>query len=179
MAKPRPRDVAALLGYGLLWLLPISWVAVRGGPPTSWPTQARDLYAVSCLFGQAHDRVSMFYVQVRYDARPGWHDLSEHELFRLEPFGHRNRFDRFMARFGFQPQDEPARRELAYWLAAAHAQRHPEQPAILAVRFVWADRRISADDPPQDRWRKPARAEAGRIHQLGEIIVIERDEAPP
>jgi hypothetical protein len=179
MAKPRRRDVAALLGYALLWLLPMSWVAVRGGPPTSWPTQARDLYAVTCLFGQAHERVSMFYVQVRYDVRPGWHDLPEHEYFRLEPFGHRNRFDRFMARFGFRPEDEPARRELAHWLAARHQQRHPEQPTIIAVRFVWADRVISVDDPPHDRWRKPPRAEAGRIHQLGEIIVIPRDEAHP
>jgi hypothetical protein len=179
MAKPRAIDVVALLGYGLLWLLPITWVAVRGGSPTSWPTQARDLYSVSCLFGQVHARVSMFYVQVRFDARRGWHDLPEHEYFSLEPFGHRNRFDRFMARFGFRPEDESARRELAHWLAAAHQQRHPEQPTILAVRFVWADRVISADDPPQDRWRKPARADAGRIRQLGEIIVIARDEGPP
>jgi hypothetical protein len=41
--------VAALLGYGLLWLLPM---AVRGSSPPNWPTQARDLYAVTCLFGQ-------------------------------------------------------------------------------------------------------------------------------
>jgi hypothetical protein len=161
----RKKDVAALLGYTLLWLMPMAWVAARGSSPTNWPTQARDLYAVTCLFGQVHERVSMFYVQVRYDARPGWHDLPEHEYFRLEPFGHR-------------PEDGPARRELARWLAATHRERHPEDPAILAVRFVWADRVISADDPPQDRWRKPPRAKAGRLNQLGEIIVISNDEAP-
>jgi hypothetical protein len=172
--------VAALLGYGLLWLLPMAWVAVRGSSPPGWPTQARDLYAVTCLFGQGHDRVSMFYVQVRYDARPGWHDLDEYEYFQLEPFGHRNRFDRFMARFGHRPEDGLARRELAHWLAAAHRERHPEAGTIIAVRFVWADRMISADDPPQDRWRKPPRSEAGRIHQLGDIVVIaEAERGPP
>jgi hypothetical protein len=176
--KYRAVDVTALLGYGLLWLLPVAWVGVLGGPPTSWPTQARDLYAVSCLFGQAQERVSMFYVQVRYGSRPGWHDLPEHEFFQLEPFGHRNRFDRFMARFGYRREDAVARRELAHWLAAAYRERHPEAPDIVAVRFVWADRMISADDPPRDRWRKPPRAEAGRIVQLGEIVVI-GDEAPP
>jgi hypothetical protein len=174
----RAVDVVALLGYALLWLLPMAWVGVRGGPPTSWPTQARDLYAVSCLFGQASERVSMFYVQVRYDGRSGWHDLPEQEYFRLEPFGHRNRFDRFMARFGYRPQDESARRELAAWLAAAHRERHPDALEIVAVRFLWADRVISADDPPQDRWRKPPRAEAGRIYQLGEIVVIASAHLP-
>lgn len=176
MAKLRGWDVAALLGYGLLWLVPMAWVAVRGGAPPSWPAQARDLVSVSCLFGQAHERVSMFYVQVRHEGRPGWHDLPEHEYFRLEPFGHRNRFDRFMARFGYRPEDAHARRELARWLAAAHAERHPEEPAIVAVRFVWADHVISMDDPPSDRWRKPPRSKAGRIHQLGEVVVIADDE---
>ena len=163
--KPRvpikKRDVAALLGYTSLWLLPMAWVAVRGGSPTNWPTQARDLYAVTCLFGQVHERVSMFYVQVRYDSRPGWHDLPEHEYFRLEPFGHRSRFDRFMVRFGHQPEDGPARRELAHWLVATHREHHPEDPTIVAVRFVWADRVISADDPPLDRWRKPPAVASG------------------
>jgi hypothetical protein len=170
--------VAALFGYGLLWLVPMAWVAVLGSSPPSWPTQARDLYSVTCLFGQGHERVSMFYVQVRYDARPGWYDLDDYEHFRLEPFGHRNRFDRFMARFGHRPEDALARRELAHWLAAAHRGRHPEDPAIVAVRFVWADRVISADDPPADRWRKPPRPEAGRIRQLGEIVVIEEGGPP-
>jgi hypothetical protein len=181
MAKPRYRavDVAALLGFTLLWLLPVAWVGVRGGPPSSWPSSARDLYAVSCLFGRAQDRVSMFYVQARYASRPGWHDLPEQEFFRLEPFGHRNRFDRFMARFGYRPEDAPARQELAHWLVAAHRERHPEAPQIVAVRYVWADRVITVDDPPQDRWRKPPRADAGRIHQLGEIVVIASDEASP
>lgn len=166
-------DVVALLGFTLLWLVPMAWVAFLGGPPVDWPITTRDLYAVSCLFGRGSDRVSMFYVQVRHAERRGWHDLPEQEFFGLEPFGHRTRFDRFMARFGYHEGAETARRELALWLAAAYAQRHPEQPRIIAVRFVWADRMISADDPPQGCWRKPPRAEAGPIHRLGEVQLID------
>lgn len=171
--RPRVIDVVALLGFGLAWLIPIAWVGVLGGPPAGWPTHARDLYAVSCLFGRASERVSVFYVQVRHADERGWRDLPEAEYFGLEPFGHRTRFDRFMARFGHYAEAGPARRELAEWLAETHAARHPEQPPIVAVRYVWADREISADAPPAGRWQKPPRAEAGPIHRLGEIVFIE------
>lgn len=178
--RPRPRriDVAALLGFGLAWLLPMAWVGLRGASPSGWPTQARDLYSVSCLFGQAHERVSMFYLQARYADRSGWHDLSEREYFRLEPFGHRTRFDRFMVRFGHRAEHQPARRELAEWIAARELALHPERPPIVAVRYVWADREISAATPPTGRWQKPPRAQAGRIHQLGEVIVIGQEHDP-
>ncbi|PRP91746.1 hypothetical protein ENSA5_53270 [Enhygromyxa salina] len=171
--RPRVIDVVALLGFALAWLVPMAWVAYLGEAPVDWPINTRDAYAVSCLFGRGNERVSMFYVQVRHAGQPGWHDLPEHEYFGLEPFGHRTRFDRFMSRFGYREGAGVARRELGLWLAAAHAERHPEQPPILALRFVWADRRISADDPPQGRWRKPPRAEAGPIHRLGEVVLIE------
>jgi hypothetical protein len=175
MTKPwRPRviDVAALVGFVLAWLVPLAWVGYLGGPPASWPVNCQDLYAVSCLFGRGSERVSMFYVQTRLADRPGWYDLPEHEYFRLEPFGHRNRFDRFMARFGYRDGDEQARSELAHWLAATHRERHPEDPRIIAVRFVWVDHVIAADTPPSDRWRKPPRQQAGRTRLLGDPVII-------
>ena len=173
---PRARDALALLAFTLLWLGPMAWVGVLGGPPGSWPTPARDLYAVSCLFGQGSERVSVFYVQVRQVGQRGWRDLDEHEFFRHEPFGHRSRFDRFMARFGYPRHAEPARRELALWLARRHAELHPDQPPIAAVRYLWADRHIRADEPPRGRWRKPPRAEAGAVTQLGKVIFVAPEE---
>jgi hypothetical protein len=171
--RPRTIDVVALVSFSLLWLAPMAFVGARGSTPVAWPPQARDMYAVSCLFGQARERVSMFYVQVRYDDRPGWHDLDEREYFGLEAFGHRTRFDRFMARFGYQDEAVGARTELARWLAATHAARHPDQPRIVAVRYVWADRVIDPDDPPQGCWQKPPRAEAGPARRLGDPVFIE------
>ena len=171
--RPRIVDVVALLGFGLLWLVPMAFVGYRGGPPVSWAPQVRDIYAVSCLFGQGRERVSMFYVQVRYADRPGWHDLPEHEYFRHQPFGHRTRFDRFMARFGYYEKAEFARREMATWLVDRHAQRYPEQPPIVALRYLWADRELLSGEEPQGHWTKPPRAEAGRLYHLGEVIILD------
>lgn len=179
-ARPRAIDVAALLGYGVAWLLPMAVVGWLGGPPQAWPTQLRDLYAVSCLFGRVSDHVSVFYLQARYADRPGWHDLPEHDHFQLEPFGHRTRFDRFMTRFGHQDSEAAvfARTELAHWVAAREQTLHPERSTIVAIRFVWADREISEANPPDGRWRKPPRERAGRIHQLGDPVVITPEQEP-
>ncbi len=170
---PRLVDVVALLGFGLLWLLPMGWVGYLGGAPHRWPMAARDLYSVTCLFGGASERVSVFYVQVRRANRAAWEDLDESEYFELEPFGHRNRFDRFMSRFGYQDQSKLAREELAQWLAEADRQRHEDQPPIVAVRYLWADHRIDAEQPPAGRWRKPPRSEVGRVRRLGKIVFVE------
>jgi hypothetical protein len=178
--RPRVVDVAALLGFTLLWLLPIARVGYLGGAPGTWPTSARDLYSVSCLFGEASERISVFYVQVRREGQVGWEDLDESEYFALEPFGHRNRFDRFMSRFGYQDESESARHELAQWLAKADAERHPERSAIVAVRFLWADRTIDEDHPPTGRWRKPLRSELrGGLRRLGKIQFVGSSAAEP
>lgn len=176
--RPRVRDLVALLGFFGLWLVPMAYVAYLGGAPVSWSITVRDLYSVSCLFGQASARVSMFYVQVRRLGQRGWEDLDEGEYFKLEPFGHRTRFDRFMSRFGYRAESQPARQELGEWLAATERERHPERAPITALRFVWADRMISADHPPQGRWRKPPRAEAGRIRQLGKVVLVGQERSP-
>lgn len=176
--RPRVVDLAALAGFTLLWLVPMAYVGFRGGPPAAWPTTLRDLYAVSCLFGRGSERVSVFYVQVRYADRPGWYDLDEREHFELEPFGHRTRFDRFMQRFGYQDDAELARHELGAWLAAAHATRHPERGEVVALRYLWADVEIRADRPPTGPWRKPPRAEAGRLRQLGETVLFGPEDGP-
>lgn len=174
--RPRVVDIVALLGFTSLWLVPMAYVGYRGGAPERWPITVRDLYSVSCLFGGASERISVFYLQVRRDGQLGWEDLDESEYFRLEPFGHRNRFDRFMARFGYRHEAELQRRELAQWLAQADRQRHADRPPIVAVRFLWADVTIDAAHPPQGCWRKPARAEAGRVRQLGKVQILGAEE---
>lgn len=174
--RPRTRDVLALLGFSLFWLLPIAYVGYRGSAPERWPITVRDLYSVSCLFGGASERISVFYLQVRREGQSGWQDVDESEYFRLEPFGHRNRFDRFMARFGYPSEAEAPRRELAQWLARADRERNADQPPIVAVRFLWGDHHIDPERPPQGCWRKPARTEVGPVRQLGKIQFIEASE---
>jgi hypothetical protein len=175
--RPRVVDIIALLGFSLLWLVPVAYVGYRGGAPERWPITVRDLYSVSCLFGGASERVSMFYVQVRRDGQPGWEDIDDSEYFRLEPFGHRNRFDRFMSRFGYRHEAELERSELAQWLAHADRERHADRPPIVAVRFLWADRTIDPERPPQGCWRKPARTEVGAVRQLGKIQFVGQERS--
>lgn len=175
--RPRIVDIVALLGFCLLWLLPVGYVGVRGVAPERWPITLRDLYSVSCLFGRASERVSVFYVQVHREGEMGWEDFDESEHFRLEPFGHRNRLNRFMARIGYRPAGVPARREFAQWLAKADRERHPDRAPIVAVRFLWGDHNITADRPPQGRWRKPMRLEVRPLRQLGKVIYVGEQQA--
>lgn len=176
--RPRIVDVVALLGFVALWLVPMAYVGYRGGAPRHWSITVQDLYSVSCLFGSASERISVFYVQVHREGQLGWEDLDESEYFRLEPFGHRNRFDRFMSRFGHQRDAELARRELALWLAQADRERHADRPPIVAVRFLWADRRIDREHPPSGRWRKPPRSEVGPLHRLGAVLHVGAEREP-
>ncbi|NVB37355.1 hypothetical protein G6O69_05895 [Pseudenhygromyxa sp. WMMC2535] len=180
--RPRARDLmlAALFVFG--WLVPVGISAWRGAPPANWPRHARDLYAVSCLFGEASERISVFYVQVRREGERGWHYVDEGAYFELEPFGHRTRFDRFMARFGYQERaGATARRELATWLAAREDEREGARGRVVAVRFLWTDRHIDPEHPPTGRWRKLAPSELGAqpMRQLGEVVVIAAEGGKP
>ncbi len=170
---PRRRDLAVGAAFTLFWLLPLAISGVSGGPPRVLPAKARDFYAVSCLFATASDRVSVFYVQVWRQGARGWEDFDEREYFGLEPFGHRTRFDRFMARFGYRDRAEPARAEMARWLVAQDAEQHPERASIIRVRYLWTDVWISVDAPPTGHWRKRPRGELGavEIRQLGETLI--------
>lgn len=157
------------------WLIPLTISAYHGGAPESWPMHARDLYSVSCLFGTESDRVSVFYVQVRREHSRGWETVEESQYFELEPFGHRNRFDRFMARFGYMDSQsaEAARAEFARWIAARESEGDASGGVVIAVRYLWLD--VDLDGDPQGCWRKPdlaALPPGTKRRRLGEVVPI-------
>lgn len=159
------------------WLLPVAHTAVVGYPSAIWPPNLRDLYSVTCLFRHRTTAPVLFWAQVRTTQQPGFRDMDEAALFPMHPFGHRSRFDRFMARFGHRDRDAPGRRELARWIAHRQSELHPEDGRVVAVRFVWAPRPTRADAPPAGHWRKgPSRALARELRVL-ELHPI-REEAP-
>jgi hypothetical protein len=149
------------VAFALLWLLPMGYTGVVGYPGRWLQANVRDLYSVTCLFRHRTTERVMFYVQVRYADRRGYYDLDEPEYFPMQPFGHRSRFDRYMARFGHPADADAARRDLARWIADRHGELHPDEPRIVAVRYLWASSPIVADDPPHGHWEKPTRAELG------------------
>jgi hypothetical protein len=138
------------------------------------PARVRDQFSVSCLFGQRPRVFDIYGVEILRRTGGGWQPLELDELFGLAPFGHRTRFDRFMARFG--AHDEDAREELAQWIARRSAKLHPEAAPPVGVRFVaW---KYSPDDapPPHGAWNKAqACAAAGRRTVVSTHAIEERD----
>jgi hypothetical protein len=168
-------DVVKAAAFFGAWLVPIAISAYLGYPPTCWPTAIRDVTSVSCLFDERPSRHSSFYVQVRYEGAPALSDLDEGEYFAMQPFGHRNRFDRFMSRYGWRDTDELARRELAQWLAQRHSVIHPDQPRIVEVRYSFADTLIDGGPPPTGHFRKQRRSShpPGALHVVGRPVHLE------
>lgn len=174
--QPRVRDLIIALVFVMGWLVPLTVTALRADGLRGLPIRVRDFYSVSCLFDTRSERISMFYAQFRLAGEDYWRDVPEDELFQLEPFGHRDRFDRFMARFGCGDGDQLARRELAEWLAERYAELYPESPPVVAVRYLWADEQLGDYPPPEGEWVKPERSEMKPLWRLGDIIVLYSDE---
>lgn len=166
------RDLVAGALVFALWIVPIVEGALNRAPNRAWPGVVRNMTAVSCLFSSLPERFRYFYVQIRRDGGDGrdWQYVDERELFPMEPFGHRSRFDRFMERWG--GADPRARDELARWLAARDRELHPHEPPVVAVRFLSAIQQIRADQPPQGHWHKPdpaqSRPRVDSTHPLAE-----------
>jgi hypothetical protein len=173
--QPRIRNLnnaIIALVFVMGWLVPLTVVALRPAALHGLPSRVRDFYSVSCLFETRSERISLFYAQFRLADENHWRDVPEDELFQLEPFGHRNRFDRFMARFGCGERDELARRELAEWLAERYAELYPESRPVVAVRYLWADVTMG-DEPPEGEWAKPERSEIQPLWRLGDAVVLD------
>jgi hypothetical protein len=154
-ARIARRDLALGLAFLVAWVLPI-WHGALAGYPARWfPSALRDFYSISCLFSRRSEEVPYYLVELRHEGSPMWRTLDEPEYFPLLVFGYRTRCDRFMIRWG--SQSEAARDELARWIARRHGEIHPEQPRVVAVRFLAGMHRIDPAKPPQERWRKPTR----------------------
>jgi len=154
MEGPQPpgRDILVGVLVLALWVVPIVEGALNAAPNPAWPTVVRDMSTISCLFRHRPERWSFFYLQVRREGGD-WRYWDEHEYFPMEPFGHRTRFDRFMERWGARRLR--ARDDLVRWLAARDRELHPQEPAIVAVRFLFGTREIRVDQPPDGHWQKP------------------------
>lgn len=163
------------IAFGLLWLLPLTMTAVVGYPPRALPPKVRDQFSISCLFGQRPRVFDIYGVEVLRQGA-GWRPLDLEPLFGLAPFGHRTRFDRFMARFGARNDD--ARNELAQWIAHRTAELDPSSAPIVAVRFVvW---KYSPDDAPipQGAWDKAEACAAAGQRAVVSTHEIKGEQAP-
>lgn len=160
------RDVIVGSLFVVLWLVPLLHTAIAGYPTKGLQANVRDLYSVTCLFRHRTTELSLFYIQVRYADRRGYYDLDEVEYFPMQPFGHRSRFDRYMARFGHPKKADAQRLEVARFVADRHAQLHPDEAPIVSVRFIRAQHDIAEHYPPAGSWKKPPRNEVTRSSRV-------------
>ena len=69
----------------------------------------------------------------------------------------------------------PARDDLVRWLVGRDRALHPEEPAIVAVRFLFLTQEIRTDQPPRGHWQKPDPTRLARspkvdsLHPVGEV----------
>jgi hypothetical protein len=137
--------------FCLLWLLPITYHGLHGGNPMpGWPYPLVHLTNISCLFKASVPVWYYDYIQVQ--PRPGqpWVTLDEHDYFRMPAFGHRTRFDEMVRR----QLGDLSLQEVLIWVRGRYVERHPGEPAPLALRLVSGYFRVG-DAIPAGRWRKP------------------------
>lgn len=172
-------DLIKAAAFTIAWLIPMGLSGLIGYPPEWLPTRMRDIYSVSCLFDDRPTRHSSFYVQLRYEDSPAFVEWEESDFFRMQPFGHRTRFDRYMSRYGWRKNDKLARKQLAEWIATRHAKVHPDRAPVVAVRFLFVDTLIDGGEAPQGHWEKPrcSTLPPSQLHRVGRPIWIEDGKA--
>ncbi|MFO7562113.1 MAG: hypothetical protein R6X02_05690 [Enhygromyxa sp.] len=151
---PRARDRVAVVAFLLLFWIPMllrSTVLERPVPGT--PALLTKLHEIACLFTHKPSGWSSYYVQVQQGELPVWRTLDQSELFPLEPFGRRTRMHRLLA--AWQAKPGPRTEDMARWIVLRWTELHPEDPALVAIRFTRTFMVPSRDEPPQRGWEHP------------------------
>ncbi len=147
------KEVLYLVSFLLLWLLPAAYRSFANHYVPRMPVCLRYFQNISCLFTQAVNYWRLDYVQVRLQPASDWITLPQDSFFQMQPFGYRTRLNFFMdislGRAGYS-----RRAELAQWIRRRYKILHPDQPGLVAVRFVAGMYQVGRN-LPQGRWRDP------------------------
>ena len=146
--QPRLRDVVALLGFVLLWLVPASYHGLTGLRPTPFlPVKLLHLLNISCLFTHSVPSWAFEYMQVLPRPDGKWETLDESDYFTMPVFGNRTRLSE-LTRSELAPQ---AFYELAVWVRQRYAERHGFPPVAVRVLRTY----YSPTGPPAGHWKQP------------------------
>jgi hypothetical protein len=146
--------VLGLVGFTMLWLLPMLHAGLTGGyqipfypRPLSHVTK---LANVSCLFIHSVRDWWWFYVQAKPVSGSAWMTLPEEHYFRMKAFGFHTRLDEFMRR----DMGQQSILELTDWVRGRYVELNPGADPPAAVRIVGGVFRVG-EPIPRGRWRKP------------------------
>lgn len=138
----------------IFWLIPMS---VQGFFKWSYPGLPKtfvDWHRASCLFTGKMRSWAYFYVQMWSDTKRDWVTLNERSYFKMEPFGYRTRFDRFVSRYR-RPEDKKRVIEIFNWLRDQYMKANPDVAVPRAMRLVYHSVEFGEWEWKK-RWEKPS-----------------------
>jgi hypothetical protein len=140
--------VIGLLGFLLLWLLPVTYHGLTGlRPMPFFPVRFLHLTNISCLFTRAVPSWPFEYLQVLPAQGGQWETLRESDYFQMPVFGNRTRLSE-LTRSELPPQ---AFYELAVWVQQRYADRHGSFPVAVRVLRTY----YTGTGAPTGRWTQP------------------------
>jgi hypothetical protein len=163
-----------------LWILSVLVSAVDQSRVL--PPGLRHYADVTHLFTRRVESWSWFELQGRFTGGEGrWVGLRLSDYSKMENYGYLTRLDRILDEAGRPGTGRTIRRDLARHLAAAHARRFPESPALRELRFL----RVSAPvgsrllSDPVGRWDRPPLETLPRTWVREIAVVTEREWSAP
>lgn len=140
----------------LLWILSVLLTAL--GRDRDLPTLLRHPSGVARLFTRRVQAWAWFEIQGRFTGGEGrWVPLRVADYSGVENYGYLTRLDRVLDEAGSRERGPRLRRDLAGWIASAHARRFPESPALREVRFLRVMAPVGSEllARPAGRWIRP------------------------
>lgn len=129
-----------LLAFVVLWLIPFFWTGRMGRFPWKLPPRLHTQYACAGLFTKRTWNWNQPLIQVRRGDTESWETLDMTELSPLGAYGYRQRLHRLLLKTAGSKVRDSIRRRLALWVALHDQEAHPDQGAVMAVRYaqnVW------------------------------------------
>jgi hypothetical protein len=148
---PRKRDVALLVVFTVVWLIPVVFHGLNGGRRTAGvPLAMLHFTNVTCLFTRSILDWPVEYIEAQTGPGIPWIELPDEDYFAMEIFGRQTRL-RQLAQRGLPPL---AFYEAADFVRARYAELHPGEPPLFVVRFVVTTHTPGAE-AYRGGWTKP------------------------
>ncbi len=133
--------LSLLLILLVVWLVPFFYAGLMGQLPVGiYPRLSHQYTAAGLFFLKRSEAWSQMLIQVQRNGMVEWKMLDTSELSPMGAFGYRQRLDRILQETNGKSLAEAVRQRLAVWVAERVKQLHPDQGAVVSVRFgakVW------------------------------------------
>lgn len=153
----KPRDITLATAFFFVWLVPITYTGLTKSVVPHANIYMNHMYRVACLFTTRVRSWTHYYIQVKLEDQEDWTSVPTSDYAKLEPFGHRTRFDPM---FGYSYKSSAGtlrRLKMAEFIKKRYEALYPEDADIASVRFMRVT--IRSGDPriakPKGHWVKP------------------------